>query len=126
MRALELQIIISILLFAESRQTILFSATHIQQNEALKALKVENTLYVRTKVLNVTKSTSQSSLICPSEKRLATLFTFLKKVQNQKVMVFFSSCASVEYHDTLFHNLELNVICIHVSVKKMWRNIHWI
>ena len=43
------------------------------------------------------------------------LFTFLKKNRKKKVMVFFSSCMSVKYHNELFNYIDLPVQCIHVS-----------
>ena len=57
----------------------------------------------------------QGYVICPSEKRLLLLFTFLKKNRKKKVMVFFSSCMSVKYHHELFNYIDLSVMCIHVS-----------
>ena len=57
----------------------------------------------------------QGYVICPSEKRLMLLFTFLKKNRKKKVMVFMSSCLSVKYHNELFNYIDLPVHCIHVS-----------
>ena len=57
----------------------------------------------------------QGYVICPSDKRLILLFTFLKKNRKKKVMVFFSSCMSVKYHNELFNYIDVNVMCIHVS-----------
>ncbi len=54
-------------------------------------------------------------MVCPSDKRLLLLFTFLKKNRKKKVMVFFSSCMSVKYHHELFNYIDLPVHCIHVS-----------
>lgn len=60
----------------------------------------------------------QGYIVCPSEKRLQVLFTFLKKNRKKKVMVFFSSCMSVKYHNELFNYIDLPVTSIHVS---FWR-----
>jgi ATP-dependent RNA helicase DDX18/HAS1 len=57
----------------------------------------------------------QGYVICPSDKRLLLLFTFLKKNRKKKVMVFFSSCMSVKYHCELFNYIDLPVMSIHVS-----------
>ena len=43
------------------------------------------------------------------------LFTFLKKNRKKKVMVFFSSCMSVKFHNELLNYIDLPVMCIHVS-----------
>lgn len=54
-------------------------------------------------------------MVCPSEKRFLLLFTFLKKNKSKKVMVFFSSCASVKYHQELLNYIDVPVMSIHVS-----------
>merc|ERR1712158_260969 len=63
----------------------------------------------------------QGYVICPSEKRLLLLFTFLKKNRKKKVMVFFSSCMSVKYHNELFNYIDLSVMCIHGKQKQTKR-----
>ena len=55
----------------------------------------------------------QGYCVVPSEQRFLLLFTFLKKNMNKKVMVFFSSCASVKYHAEL-----LNYIDVPVKVRR--------
>jgi len=59
--------------------------------------------------------------VCPSEKRLLVLFTFLKKNRKKKVMVFFSSCMSVKYHHELFNYIDLPVTSIHGKQKQTKR-----
>ncbi|KAB0377532.1 hypothetical protein FD755_011976, partial [Muntiacus reevesi] len=49
----------------------------------------------------------QGYVVCPSEKRFLLLFTFLKKNQKKKLMVFFSSCKSVKYHYELLNYIDL-------------------
>ncbi|CAB4070427.1 DDX18 [Lepeophtheirus salmonis] len=63
----------------------------------------------------------QGYVICPSEKRLLLLFTFLKKNRKKKVMVFFSSCMSVKYHHELFNYIDLPVQSIHGKQKQTKR-----
>ena len=53
--------------------------------------------------------------MCPSEQRFLLLFTFLKKNQSKKVMVFFSSCNSVKFHSELLNYIDITVMDIHVS-----------
>ncbi|CAK5076420.1 unnamed protein product [Meloidogyne enterolobii] len=74
----------------------------------------------------------QGYVVCSSEKRFLLLFTFLKKNKSKKVnilsifftratffnifqiMVFFSSCASVRFHQELLNFIDLPVLSIHV------------
>ena len=95
--------------FTEKRQTMLFSATSTKKTEDLikLALKKEP-MYVGiddkvTEAVATVSGLEQGYVICPSEKRLLLLFTFLKKNKKKKVMVFFSSCMSVKYHNELFN-----------------------
>ena len=95
--------------FTEKRQTMLFSATSTKKTEDLikLALKKEP-MYVGiddkvTETAATVSGLEQGYVICPSEKRLLLLFTFLKKNKKKKVMVFFSSCMSVKYHNELFN-----------------------
>jgi len=55
-------------------------------------------------------------VVCPSEKRFLLLFTFLKKNRKKKIMVFFSSCLSVKFHNELLNYIDLPVMSIHVSL----------
>ena len=44
------------------------------------------------------------------------LFTFLKKNIKKKIMVFLSSCKSVQHHAELLNYIDIPVQCIHVRV----------
>ena len=106
---------------------MLFSATSTRKTEDLikLALKKEP-MYVgiedKTNDMPATVSgLEQGYVICPSEKRLLLLFTFLKKNRKKKVMVFFSSCMSVKYHNELFNYIDLPVMCIHGKQKQTKR-----
>lgn len=59
--------------------------------------------------------------MCPAEQRFLLLFTFLKKNRDKKVMVFFSSCMSVRFHDELFNYIDLPTTCIHGKKKQAAR-----
>merc|ERR1711994_1091160 len=114
-------------LLPKKRQTMLFSATSTRKTEDLikLALKKEP-MYVGIEDKNSETSATASGLeqgyvICPSEKRLMLLFTFLKKNKKKKVMVFFSSCLSVKYHHELFNYIDLPVHCIHGKQKQTKR-----
>ena len=114
-------------LLPKKRQTMLFSATTTKKTEDLikVALKKEP-IYVgledkETETSATVTGLEQGYVICPSEKRLLLLFTFLKKNRKKKVMVFFSSCLSVKYHHELFNYIDLPVQCIHGKQKQTKR-----
>uniref|UniRef100_A0A1Q3EXA6 ATP-dependent RNA helicase n=1 Tax=Culex tarsalis TaxID=7177 RepID=A0A1Q3EXA6_CULTA len=115
--------IISIL--PKKRQTMLFSATQTSRTEELGklALKTEP-IYVGVddhKTEATVSGLEQGYIVCPSEKRLLVLFTFLKKNRKKKVMVFFSSCLSVKFHHELFNYIDLPVNSIHGKQKQAKR-----
>ena len=101
---------------------MLFSATQTKKIEALTATAMgKEPVYVGVDD-NEEKATvdglQQGYVVCPSDKRLLLLFTFLKKNRTKKVMVFFSSRMSVKYHNELFNYIDLRTMCIHVSIYK--------
>lgn len=115
--------IISIL--PKKRQTMLFSATQTSRTEELGKLALKSEpIYVGVDD-NKTEATvsglEQGYIVCPSEKRLLVLFTFLKKNRKKKVMVFFSSCLSVKFHHELFNYIDLPVNSIHGKQKQAKR-----
>ncbi|CAG9787195.1 unnamed protein product [Diatraea saccharalis] len=100
------------------RQNILFTATWTKQTEAFAALAMDkcHAIYVGiddNKEKATVETLEQGFLVCPSEKRIIVLFSFLKRCRNKKTMVFFSSCMSVEYHYKLFNYIDLPVMAIH-------------
>jgi len=114
-------------LLPKKRQTMLFSATATKKTEDLVklALKKEPISIGLDEQSNNPLATvsglEQGYVICPSDKRLLLLFTFLKKNRKKKVMVFFSSCMSVKYHNELFNYIDLSVMCIHGKQKQTKR-----
>ncbi|XP_053605275.1 probable ATP-dependent RNA helicase pitchoune [Plodia interpunctella] len=104
-------------LLPKRRQTMLFSATQTKKTEALTALAVKHEpVYVGVddhREQATVDSLEQGYIVCPSEKRMMVLFTFLKKNRKKKVMVFFSTCMSVKYHHELFNYIDLPVMSIH-------------
>lgn len=107
-------------LLPKRRQTMLFSATQTDKINALTKLALKKEpIYVGVddnKETATVTGLEQGYIVCPSEKRLLVLFTFLKKNRKKKVMVFFSSCMSVKYHHELFNYIDLPVTSIHVSL----------
>lgn len=110
-------------LLPKRRQTMLFSATQTDKIKALTKLALKSEpIYVGVDDNDETATVAgleQGYIVCPSEKRLLVLFTFLKKNRKKKVMVFFSSCMSVKYHHELFNYIDLPVNSIHVSLNRI-------
>ncbi|XP_045496615.1 probable ATP-dependent RNA helicase pitchoune [Colias croceus] len=104
-------------LLPKRRQTMLFSATQTKKTESLTALAVKHEpVYVGVddhREQATVDSLEQGYIVCPSERRMMVLFTFLKKNRKKKVMVFFSTCMSVKYHHELFNYIDLPVMSIH-------------
>jgi len=115
-------------LLPKKRQTMLFSATTTKKTEDLVAVALKKEpIYIGIEEKNVdgkmatVAGLEQGYVVCPSEKRFLLLFTFLKKNRNKKVMVFFSSCMSVKYHNELLNYIDLPVMCIHGKQKQTKR-----
>ncbi|XP_004749344.1 ATP-dependent RNA helicase DDX18-like [Mustela putorius furo] len=102
------------------RETMLFSATQTRKVEDLARISLKKEpLYV-----GVDDNKANAAVdglehgYCPSEKRFLLLFTFLKKNEKKKLMVFFSSCKSVKYHYELPNYIDLPVLAIHGRQKQ--------
>lgn len=99
---------------------MLFSATQTEKIDALSKLALKKEpFYVGVddhEDVATVSGLEQGYIVCPSDKRLLVLFTFLKKNRRKKVMVFFSSCMAVKYHHELFNYIDLPVTCIHVRI----------
>ncbi|KAH9639402.1 hypothetical protein HF086_002091 [Spodoptera exigua] len=64
----------------------------------------------------------QGYYICPVEKRMAWLYKMLKKSKKLKVMVFFSSCRSVDFHHEFFQkHCKASVLSIHEYIHRVGR-----
>ncbi|XP_026731880.1 probable ATP-dependent RNA helicase pitchoune [Trichoplusia ni] len=102
----------------KERQTMLFSATQSERTEALikSAMKekVHNINTDEDNLMATVEGLKQGYAICDTEYRLWWLDKLLKKTRNFKVMVFFSSCKSVEFHHEFFSKYcQVSVLCIH-------------
>ncbi|KAF9638658.1 RNA helicase ATP-dependent DEAD-box conserved site [Lasiodiplodia theobromae] len=60
-------------------------------------------------------------VVCESDLRFRLLFTFLKKHQKKKIIVFTSSCASVEYLTSLLNYIDLPVLGLSGKMKQQKR-----
>ncbi|XP_061365180.1 DEAD-box ATP-dependent RNA helicase 27-like [Gastrolobium bilobum] len=119
----EMKQIIKIL--PKSRQTALFSATQTKKVEDLARLSFQTTpIYIdvddgRTKVTN--EGLLQGYVVVPCAKRFVVLYSFLKRHQSKKVMVFFSSCNSVKFHADILNLIHLDCSSIHGKQKQQTR-----
>ncbi|KRX49682.1 putative ATP-dependent RNA helicase pitchoune [Trichinella murrelli] len=120
---LEMQQIIRLL--PKQRQTMLFSATQTAKIEDLAKLALKKEPLFVGIASNVEQATveglRQGYAVCPIEKRFSLFYTFLRKNKKKKVMVFFSSCASVKYHSDLLNYIEVPVASIHGKQKQQKR-----
>ncbi|KAK2367956.1 DEAD-box ATP-dependent RNA helicase [Trifolium repens] len=116
----EMKQIINIL--PKKRQTALFSATQTKKVEDLARLSFQTPpVYVdvddgRKKV--TVEGLEQGYVVVPCAKRLVVLYSFLKRFQSKKVMVFFSSCNSVKFHADLLKFIGLDCLNIHGKQKQ--------
>lgn len=99
------------------RQTVLFSATMGEnvKNLAKLAMRSDPVLIsVTDNKMSTVSGLRQGFYICPMEKRISWLYKMLRKSRKLKVMVFFSSCRSVDFHYEFFNDhCKAQVISIH-------------
>ncbi|KAL3998034.1 DEAD/DEAH box helicase family protein [Acanthocheilonema viteae] len=114
----------------KKRQTMFFSATQTPKVvELIKAALHTDPIRIGINEMNLKNGNDlatvsglqQGYVVCPSEKRFLLLFTFLKRNRDKKVMVFFSSCNSVKYHNELLNYIDISVQCIHGKQKQQKR-----
>uniref|UniRef100_A0A183CEW2 ATP-dependent RNA helicase n=1 Tax=Globodera pallida TaxID=36090 RepID=A0A183CEW2_GLOPA len=116
-------------LLPKKRQSVLFSATcSAKVDELVKTALKTDPLKIGVmepqmdpSEMATVEGLEQGYVVCPSEKRFLLLFTFLKKNRSKKIMVFFSSCASVRYHNDLLNFIDLPVMNIHGKLKQQQR-----
>ncbi|GAB2227245.1 hypothetical protein Drorol1_Dr00009058 [Drosera rotundifolia] len=120
----EMKQIIKIL--PKDRQTALFSATLNKKVQDLVRLSFRSTPVIinveqgRKKATN--EGLEQGFVVVPCAKRFVTLYSFLKKNKAKKIMVFFSTCDSVEYHSALLQYIRIDCFDIHGKQKQQKRS----
>ncbi|QCE14097.1 ATP-dependent RNA helicase DDX18/HAS1 [Vigna unguiculata] len=116
----EMKQIINIL--PKKRQTALFSATQTKKVADLARLSFQTTpIFIdvddgRKKVTN--EGLQQGYVVVPCAKRFVVLYSFLRRYQSKKVMVFFSSCNSVKFHADLLKCAGVDCLNIHGKQKQ--------
>ncbi|KAK2196348.1 bifunctional Helicase superfamily 1-2 [Babesia duncani] len=107
----------------EKRQTALFSATYSNNVQDLVRLSMQSPVFLQASSDDIaTVSTlEQGYVVCEAENRFMLLFTFLKKNLDKKIMVFFSSCNSVKFHDDLLNYIDIPTTSIHGKKKQTAR-----
>ncbi|CRG91971.1 ATP-dependent RNA helicase DDX18 [Talaromyces islandicus] len=107
------------------RQTSLFSATQTTKVEDLARISLrQGPLYINVvpRLENATVDRlEQGYVMCEPDKRFLLLFSFLKRNLKKKVIVFFSSCNSVNYYSELLNYIDLPVLSIHGKQKQQKR-----
>jgi len=107
------------------RQTMLFSATQTRSVRDLSRLSLSTKpfeVHVHSNLAVATNTgLEQGYVVCDFEKRFLLLFTFLKKNAKKKIIVFFSSCASVKYHAELLNYIDVSVLSLHGKQKQKKR-----
>ncbi|KAL9119586.1 MAG: hypothetical protein Q9187_003860 [Circinaria calcarea] len=109
----------------EERQTMLFSATQTTKVEDLARISLRpGPLYINVdhqKEHSTVEGLEQGYVLCDSDKRFLLLFSFLKRNIKKKIIVFFSSCACVDYHSELLNYIDLPVLGLHGKQKQQKR-----
>ncbi|KAI8632967.1 ATP-dependent RNA helicase HAS1 [Xylariaceae sp. FL1651] len=107
------------------RQTMLFSATQTNKVEDLARISLRpGPLHINVdqdKDTSTVAGLEQGYIICDSDKRFLLLFSFLKKSQKKKVVVFCASCDSVNYYVELLNYIDLPVLGLHGKQKQQKR-----
>uniref|UniRef100_W5LL17 ATP-dependent RNA helicase n=1 Tax=Astyanax mexicanus TaxID=7994 RepID=W5LL17_ASTMX len=111
----------------KQRRTGLFSATQTQELEKLVRAGLRNPVRITVKEKGVAASSAQKTparlenyyTICRTEEKFNTLVAFLRQHTHEKQLVFFSTCACVEYFGKALEFLVKNVtiLCIHGKMK---------
>ncbi|QPG96504.1 ATP-dependent RNA helicase [Epichloe festucae Fl1] len=111
----------------DDRQTMLFSATQTTKVEDLARISLRpGPLYINVdeeKQFSTVDGLEQGYVLCDADKRFILLFSFLRRMQakKKKVIVFFSSCASVKYYAELLNYIDCPVLDLHGKQKQQKR-----
>lgn len=114
----------------KQRRTGLFSATQTQELEKLVRAGLRNPVRITVKEKGVASTAAAAAqktparlsnyyTICKSENKFNNLVAFLRQHKHEKNLVFFSTCACVEYYGRALEVLvkKVPVHCIHGKMK---------
>ncbi|XP_015274778.1 PREDICTED: ATP-dependent RNA helicase DDX55 [Gekko japonicus] len=111
----------------KQRRTGLFSATQTQEVENLVRAGLRNPVRISVKEKGVLASNAQKTptrlqnyyMICKADEKFNQLVHFLRHHKTEKHLVFFSTCACVEYYGKALESLVKNatIMCIHGKMK---------
>eukprot|EP01064_Diplonema_japonicum_P024522 TRINITY_DN3510_c2_g1_i2.p1 TRINITY_DN3510_c2_g1~~TRINITY_DN3510_c2_g1_i2.p1 ORF type:complete len:573 (+),score=185.56 TRINITY_DN3510_c2_g1_i2:56-1774(+) len=109
----------------KNRLTMLFSATQTTKVEDLVRISFPKPPVYISVASKDDQSTAdnleQGFIVCPADLRFLLLYTFLKK-QKGKLIVFFSSCKSVQYHSELLNYIDIPNVALHGKLKQQRRS----
>lgn len=111
-------------LLPKDRQTSLFSATLTDKVDDIARLSLNKPVFVDVdsrKDTATVETLEQGYVQIESAKRFMLLYTFLKRNKGKKVIVFFSSCASVKFHAELLNYIDVPVYDLHGQQKQQKR-----
>ncbi|KAM3600546.1 uncharacterized protein V6R79_024979 [Siganus canaliculatus] len=112
----------------KQRRTGLFSATQTQELEKLVRAGLRNPVRITVKEKGLAAAAaaqrtpsrlSNYYTICRSEDKFNSLVAFVRQHRDEKLLVFFSTCACVEYYGRALETLvkKATVRCIHGKMK---------
>ncbi|XP_071495241.1 ATP-dependent RNA helicase DDX55-like [Diadema antillarum] len=116
----------------KQRRTGLFSATQTDEVEALIRAGLRNPVRITVKEKNASSTDvsrtpltlSNYYVMSPSDEKFKLLVAFLRKYRHQKHMVFFSTCACVEYFSLALQSLVRNTTILSIHGKMKQRRNH--
>uniref|UniRef100_A0A8D0IJ82 ATP-dependent RNA helicase n=1 Tax=Sus scrofa TaxID=9823 RepID=A0A8D0IJ82_PIG len=111
----------------KQRRTGLFSATQTQEVENLVRAGLRNPVRISVKEKGAAASSTQKTpsrlenyyMVCKADEKFNQLVHFLRNHKQEKHLVFFSTCACVEYYGKALEALvrSVKIMCIHGKMK---------
>ncbi|PFH53473.1 hypothetical protein AMATHDRAFT_137554 [Amanita thiersii Skay4041] len=107
----------------KSRQTLLFSATQTQSVNDLARLSLKDPVYIGIQEAGLSFTVTPENLeqyyaVCDLDKKLDTLWSFIKSHLQAKIIVFMSSCKQVRFVFETFCKLHPGIPLLHLHGKQ--------